>query len=124
MLRILLAVIGVFLYSCLALFSFTGFQEKDFEFILDGLLFFIRHVILFSGFFPLITFMSWIFFSTTPKMYLKGLLWVVLLIFSHYVVAAFSAHDDDGYMVSQLIETLLCLTSLWRLKVNYNQQRG
>jgi hypothetical protein len=99
------------LYSGVVYIAAIGFREPV-PGLASGPLDFVRHVILVPGFFPWLITAIWLatlhFRGNVPR----GLGLIFLSIVVHYVVFAYSAHDDVGYRWAQGIEILFAFCAL------------
>lgn len=102
------------LYSGVVYIAAIGFREPV-PGLASGPSDFVRHVILVPGFFPWLITAIWLatlhFGGKVPR----GLGLILLSIVVHYVVFAYSAHDDVGYRWAQGVEILFAFYALGSL---------
>jgi hypothetical protein len=104
------------LYAAIVYIATISFRQAPPD-LPTGAVEFIRHVVLIPGLIPWCITAAWVatlhFGGDVPK----GLGIIVVSIFIHYVVFAYSAHDDVGYRWVQSLEILFaayCVRSMIR----------
>jgi hypothetical protein len=104
------------LYAGLVYIAAIGFNEPV-PGVTQGPLDFVRHVILIPGFFPWLLTATWVVSLHLGGSVPRGLGFILLSIFIHYVVFAVSAHSDVAYPWFQGIEFVIatyCVASMIR----------
>lgn len=91
----------------------------------QGVVAFIRHVILVPGLFPLLVVCAYLFMGNTPKHIAYSVALSPPLLIVHAVVFAFSAHTDGfSYWAVQSAEALIAVVLIYVgvFKINREQQ--
>ena len=103
LLRGLILLAGVSVFIGLVFVTSLDFRTTE-SIQAAGLVGLIRHVVLVPGLIPLSITAVWAVYARDGEVAAKGLGLIALSIVIHYVVVAFSAHDDRGYRWVQLVE--------------------